>query len=105
MKVRKKPVEVDAVQFVGVNTDPSDGYPLPRFHDIEPMPEWLYAAISDGAVCVAGAFTDKIAVLTMEGTMEAPPGSWIIRGVKGELYPCADDIFRATYDLPPEPAP
>lgn len=105
MKVRKKPVEVDAVQFVGVRTDPSGENPMLRFHDIEPMPEWLYAAISDGAVHVAGDFSDNIAVSTMEGVMEAPPGAWIIRGVKGELYPCDDGIFRATYDLPPEPAP
>lgn len=67
------------------------------------MPDWLFAAISDGAVHPAGDFTGNIAVSTMEGVMEAPPGAWIIRGVKGELYPCADDIFRATYDLPPEP--
>jgi hypothetical protein len=35
---------------------------------------------------------------TLEGVMEARPGDWIIRGVKGELYPCKPDIFAATYD-------
>lgn len=37
-------------------------------------------------------------VHTLEGVMAANPGDWIIEGVKGELYPCRDDIFRATYD-------
>jgi hypothetical protein len=40
-------------------------------------------------------------IVTLEGTMTANPGDWIIRGVKNELYPCKPDIFAATY----EPAP
>ncbi len=42
---------------------------------------------------------------TLEGTMRANAGDWIIRGVKGELYPCKPDIFEATYqsvDIDPE---
>ena len=35
---------------------------------------------------------------TLEGTMRAEPGDWIITGVKGEQYPCKPDIFEATYD-------
>jgi len=35
---------------------------------------------------------------SLEGTMTAQPGDWIIRGVKGELYPCKPDIFAATYE-------
>lgn len=38
---------------------------------------------------------------TLEGSMTARSGDWVIRGVKGELYPCKPDIFEATY----EPAP
>ena len=38
------------------------------------------------------------AIITIEGTMTAEPGDWIITGIKGELYPCKDDIFRATYE-------
>lgn len=37
-------------------------------------------------------------IRTLEGVMCAQPGDWIIRGVKGELYPCKPDIFAATYD-------
>ena len=39
-----------------------------------------------------------MSIRTLEGEMVAHPGDWIIRGVKGELYPCRDDIFRASYD-------
>ena len=35
---------------------------------------------------------------TLEGVMHANPGDWIIRGVKGELYPCKPDIFEASYE-------
>lgn len=35
---------------------------------------------------------------TLEGIMRVNPGDWIIKGVKGELYPCKDDIFKKTYD-------
>jgi len=35
---------------------------------------------------------------TLEGTMRCDPGDWIIRGVKGEVYPCKPDIFEATYE-------
>jgi hypothetical protein len=36
---------------------------------------------------------------TLEGDMRADVGDWIVRGVKGEFYPCKPDIFEATYDL------
>jgi hypothetical protein len=35
---------------------------------------------------------------TLEGTMTASVGDWIIKGVKGEFYPCKPDIFEATYE-------
>ncbi len=37
-------------------------------------------------------------IITREGNMEVSPGDWIITGVKGERYPCKDDIFRLTYE-------
>ena len=40
-----------------------------------------------------------IAIQTLEGTMQADPLDYIIRGVKGELYPCKPDIFNMTYEL------
>lgn len=41
---------------------------------------------------------DGADIVTLEGVMHANPGDWIIRGVKGELYPCRADIFEATYE-------
>ncbi len=36
---------------------------------------------------------------TLEGDMRADPGNWIIKGIKGEPYPCKPDIFKETYEL------
>ncbi len=46
----------------------------------------------------AARVTEQQAIETLEGTMTANPGDWIIAGVKGERYPVKDDIFRATYE-------
>ena len=40
-----------------------------------------------------------LAVETLEGDMNAIPGDYIIRGLKGEYYPCKEDIFHMSYDL------
>lgn len=48
--------------------------------------------------CDGVTVKDGIEIRTLEGTMLADEGDWIIRGVKGELYPCKPDIFEATYD-------
>ena len=40
----------------------------------------------------------EVYIATLEGTMRAEPGDWIITGVKGERYPCKPDIFEATYE-------
>lgn len=54
----------------------------------------------------AGPFHDEpdgtplqLGIPTLEGTMWAGVGDWIIQGVSGEYYPCKDDIFQMTYDL------
>lgn len=44
----------------------------------------------------------EIEIETLEGRMTAKPGDWIIKGVKGEFYPCKPDIFAATYDALPD---
>ncbi|MDK8874360.1 hypothetical protein [Paracoccus sp. SSJ] len=87
----KKPVTVEAIQYTGANLrevldftgkHPRWGEWFKSFEDYE------------AHVCSdRGVFK----ILTLEGTMEALPGDWIIRGVKGEHYPCKPDIFAATY--------
>lgn len=39
----------------------------------------------------------ELEIETLEGTMKANKGDWIIKGVKGELYPCKPDVFDMTY--------
>ena len=41
---------------------------------------------------------DTLIIPTLEGTMAAEVGSYIIKGVKGEYYPCREDIFDDTYE-------
>jgi len=41
---------------------------------------------------------EGVLIHTLEGTMLAQPGDYIIKGVKGEYYPCKPDIFKATYE-------
>lgn len=42
---------------------------------------------------------ETIFIETLEGTMEARPGDWIIKGIRGELYPCKPDVFEKTYEI------
>jgi hypothetical protein len=79
-KFRKKPVVIDAVQFTHPNKN--DGEMLAH---LEGCIGWH--ATSDGIV-----------IPTLEGDHLASPGDWIIRGIKGEYYPCKPDIFDATYE-------
>lgn len=49
-----------------------------------------------------GAVVEAI-ISTTEGVMTASNGDWIIRGVKGELYPCKPDVFVTTYEIAEKP--
>jgi hypothetical protein len=94
-KYRKKPVVIDAWWV-----HPNDGLTrqLPPKWLLEPM----IAGVQKGTPTV-GAVTVRddengLDIHTLEGVMHAQVGDWIIRGVKGELYPCKPDIFAATYE-------
>lgn len=90
MKFRKKPVVIDAWRY-----EP-DTNGAKYFHE---MPDWLDKAYDDDVVANVGQ-PCRLMIKTLEGTMYADEGDWIIRGVKGELYPCKPDIFEATYERP-----
>lgn len=81
-KYRKKPVVIEAIQF----EDTSD----------------ILAKLSDFiGKDIKVSYCERIPSLeieTLEGTMKALPGDYIIKGVKGEFYPCKPDIFEQTYD-------
>lgn len=87
-KFRKKPIEVEAVEFKGWN-----GKQQVEFSD---RPEWLNEAIGKEILFFGEPRT--IAIKTLEGSMIANEGDFIIKGVKGELYPCKPDIFHKTYE-------
>lgn len=85
-KYRKKPVVIDAVQFTG---------------SVQSSAEIVGWAEACGRHIEAALDEDDCTILyidTLEGRMTANKGDWIIRGIKGEIYPCKDDIFRATYE-------
>ena len=88
-KYRKKPIIVEAEQFVWKKKHPLLG-----------SGEFIY--LPDGVT--KKTFTDprgdyyKYGVETLEGFMECNDGDWIITGVKGERYPCKPDIFEQTYE-------
>jgi hypothetical protein len=83
-KFRKKPVVIEAVQLT-----------LENSREVMQMVGGRYWSKSPTRM-VTG-----IIVPTLEGEHQASFGDWIIRGIKGEYYPCKPDIFDATY----EPAP
>lgn len=98
-KYRKRPVVIDAWQWPGVRCPLSE---------IATAPDWVKEAevvyageAKPGQLRVTvdmGGMNPRITVSTLEGPIFASPGDWIIRGIKGELYPCKPDIFDATYE-------
>lgn len=81
-KFRKKPVVIEAIQWTGKN-----------WEEVEKF-------ISRGQV--GGWIGGDLHIETLEGKMRANVGDWIIKGVKGEFYPCKPDIFEQTYEpVPP----
>jgi hypothetical protein len=86
-KYRKKPVVVEAVQWTG--------------EWLTQAGAWVNSEILKGEYRVQGIY---LYIHTLEGEMRAEPGDWIIKGVKGEFYPCKPDIFEATYEPTEEPS-
>lgn len=58
-----------------------------KFEDFQKIPVTVSAYRTD----------EEVEIETLEGVMKADRGDWIIRGVKGELYPCKNDVFEMTY--------
>lgn len=88
-KYRKKPVVIEAVQLKPINWEA-----ICRLADLSPDNRVIRGFHS------AEGFTAEIC--TLEGIMTAKEGDYIIKGVKGEFYPCKPDIFEMTYE-PVEP--
>jgi hypothetical protein len=90
VKFRKKPVVIDAIRFVTNNESDNK-----NMNDIVIWINQGKGAQEQGHAWHNG--TD-IFIHTLEGWHTANCGDWIIRGVKGEHYPCKPDIFEMTYE-------
>lgn len=88
IKARKKPVEIEAFRFE-TNNETDD-------RNMNDICIWANQGKDEPPLSHNG--TD-IFIKTLEGTMRATCGDWIIKGVKGEFYPCKPEIFDATYDI------
>jgi len=77
MKFRKKPLVIEAVQFIGNDAECLAFCPIAK----DPVDN-----------------KDNLIIPTLEGEMRVSFGDWIIKGVNGEFYPCKPDIFEKTYD-------
>lgn len=79
-KFKKKPVVIEAIRYGGdenfnfVRIFVGNDTPLHRLGD------------------------SMLGIETLEGVMKVSPGDWIIKGIKGEFYPCKPDIFEQTYE-------
>jgi hypothetical protein len=89
MRYRKKPIVIEAFKWTGGSDQTED-------------PAWVVEAIDRGFVYSEPVshvkFNTVLRINTLEGVMEAQPGDYIIKGIKGEIYPCKPDIFEATYE-------
>ena len=81
-KFVKKPVVVEAIQYNGINiTEVEDfvGAKLPT----------LLLSVED----------TQLVIPTLEGDMKVSKGDYVIKGIKGEFYPCKPNIFKSTYNV------
>lgn len=81
MKFRKKPVVIEAIQYIGDNKK-----------------EILDFCNKEKTIAFTNTCYDHLTIRTLEGAHRADVGDWIIKGVAGEFYPCKSDIFNLTYE-------
>ena len=85
MRFRKKPVVIEAVRWKGDNK--------------QEISDFVGDAVRFGMAGEGAQVTDQwLTIRTLEGDMTANIGDYVIKGVKGEFYPCKPDIFEQTYE-------
>lgn len=93
MKYIKKPIIIEAFKYGSDN-----------------IPDWFFDEVHNNNIVLKNTKesispfqheyeTMYCEIKTLEGTMIAHSGDYIIKGIKGEIYPCKSDIFKITYDL------
>ena len=96
VKYRKKPVVIEAMRLHAETSEGDFLDPNTRAH--AEIAGWMLGHGFHNFKVAAGPRPLGLHIETLEGVMLAEPGDWIIRGVKGEFYPCKPDIFEATYE-------
>lgn len=90
-KFRKKPVVIDAIRWMGGNSNELD-----KFCGLN----WARANAHEVAWGAEDDGEQLIVWNQLEGQwLCAPVGHWIIRGTKGELYPCENEVFETSYEI------
>ena len=84
-KYRKRPLVIEAVQFTGEMSIPEITFLMQGTRNLSWDREM-----------------ETLDIETLEGVMTADRGDWIIKGIRGECYPCKPDIFEETYVLEEE---
>jgi hypothetical protein len=90
-KYRKKAVEIEAIQWDGVNINE-----IKEFVKDNAIIEDKIGGSDNGENYLQRYI--KIIIKTLEGDLIVKTGDWIIKGIKGEFYPCKPDIFEAIYE-------
>ena len=86
-RYRKKPVVIEAIQYLGTSDSAGEVTRFAGGHTVLRKVREEFGDIRDY----------DLTIPTLEGDHVASPGDWIIKGVKGEFYPCKPDIFEVTY--------
>ncbi len=95
MKCRKKPIEIDAVQWFSFG----DHNAVLDYHEAYDEGYRIYSDPTDaGLATCLNSYKGKGLIKTLEGWCEVSQGDFIITGVKGEHYLCKEDIFNMTYE-------
>jgi len=90
-KFRKKPVEIEAIQWTGYNGHQIIKFVGQNLHFSQPPSGYKHS--NDDSLELL-----TIQIPTLEGVMTANQMDWIIKGINGEFYPCKPDIFEKTYE-------
>ena len=88
-KYRKKPVEIEAIQWTGDNDEEIENFIIGT--------SYYFTNTSFGSATIA-IVSRFLVIKTLEGEIAASIDDYIIKGVNGEYYPCKPDIFEKTYE-------
>lgn len=86
MHFRKKAIVIEAIQATGTPESNRE------------IIDWTREADCRAYMDRDGEGEQRLSINTLEGAMWVSVGDWIIKGVKGEFYPCKPDVFEASYE-------